>query len=102
MGYAQSVQRLAEPPGFVRRNVSGRPLVVVFRKQLDAVATAPVGTLHRFVVSAGNRLVGAENGHVATVAEASEADKSEGDACRSGSSDRGAQNVRLQFPAIVV
>ena len=69
VGYAQSVQCPAEPAGLFRRNVLGGPLVVVFRKQLDAVAAAPVGALYRLVVAAGDRLVGAKNGHPARIAE---------------------------------
>jgi hypothetical protein len=69
MGYAERVHCGTEPRDVIRRNVSGCPLVVVFRKQLDAVTTAPMRTIHRTIKSARNRFVSAENGHIATLAE---------------------------------
>ena len=41
----------------------GPPLVVVLREELDAVAFEAVGDFDGFVVSAGDGLVGTEDGH---------------------------------------
>ena len=42
----------------------GLPLVVVLGEQLDAVAVEAVGDFYGFVVTAGDGLVGSEDGHV--------------------------------------
>jgi hypothetical protein len=61
----QPLERGLKHRGLLFRNRFGEPLVVVLREDLHAVAAGAAGDLYRFVVAAGDGLVGSENGHEA-------------------------------------
>ena len=65
--------QLAQPGlklrGVVRGQRLGPPLVVVLGEELHAIAATGRRGLDRLVISAGNRLVGTENGHGARISE---------------------------------
>jgi len=63
VGQSRDSERLLELLSFLRRDRFRPPLVVVLGEKLHYVAAAAAGLFHRFEVTAGDRHVGAEQGH---------------------------------------
>ena len=67
MADARLLQRGLEPGGLFHGDGLASPLAGILGEQLDAIAAQRMRRFHRLIISAGNRLMGTEDGHPSTI-----------------------------------